>query len=764
MCVPPLPPAPIPPAQSAQRLTVFQDFYIEPDENLIEEAAQQPSIFDRSSPVYRDQHVKDNTWKVISGIVKSNGEQTLEKHWIPRLRLTTPRLRSQTRDAPSDSTLGVTLMLVRLNINNPQLELRGKNRRVKRTVPVGEIKRIVKQTHTTLDIISEGTAWLLLGNSVVTIQFLCGQSPLKYKTRFASLSARMKGTVVSPSSATSLSPLIGYYVAKASEDAEIRTRNALTVLQLRDLQVRLLQDRVASLEYGRGQPLLSGVYVPTLRLPPSPETYDDEGYLSRGLHVSGRFIDSSRSLLEGAFENYGPDATTCTVPDNRGYVCASNTTDNTVRLTLNGDKGISNMEGCDGIYNVFGQSLKNDERLVRAISSFQVTAKLQLKSERVKTLELERILEEKIINMCNILIKAYKVKIVASDANSTCSQLSDSDESLEGSEPIHVSTSIDSVLLPYDTNEEDPKYGFKSIDLNSSMLPKYPKKSSGTLSHITKLKNSIKCLRRKYKSAKNRLIYQEKELETKTLAQNNLKYMLDRSNNQLLQFHDELMKTRVENDTLNRNIFEILSKNNGACDIEFNGESLKQTSAILRNRIRAIHRQLTFRVKEVNRLKQELENSQKCVCSLKKRAGEVEANINNKQKQVENYKQQILDSNNKLTLSSSQNERLATENKTLKTIRILLKMALDHKNNRVKAVALSEMSLPSQEAQNIALSFLNMSQSELQELYAASTTNLDQKSDEWRHWVDKCRRFIIEDIFADELANYLYEIIMEQFA
>nr|CAD7433648.1 unnamed protein product [Timema monikensis] len=77
MCVPPLPPAPIPPAQSAQRLTGNYD----------------------------------SRTHLAGSVVKSNGEQTLEKHWIPRLRLTTQRLRSQTRDAPSNSTLGVTLML-----------------------------------------------------------------------------------------------------------------------------------------------------------------------------------------------------------------------------------------------------------------------------------------------------------------------------------------------------------------------------------------------------------------------------------------------------------------------------------------------------------------------------------------------------------------------------------------------------------------------------------------------------------------------------
>nr|CAD7462015.1 unnamed protein product [Timema tahoe] len=38
------------------------------DENLTEEVEKHPSIFDISSPVYRDQHVKDITWKEISGL------------------------------------------------------------------------------------------------------------------------------------------------------------------------------------------------------------------------------------------------------------------------------------------------------------------------------------------------------------------------------------------------------------------------------------------------------------------------------------------------------------------------------------------------------------------------------------------------------------------------------------------------------------------------------------------------------------------------
>nr|CAD7409412.1 unnamed protein product [Timema poppensis] len=46
----------------------------EDDENLIEEVAKHPSIFDISTPVYRDQHMKDNTWKRISGIVGRSTE------------------------------------------------------------------------------------------------------------------------------------------------------------------------------------------------------------------------------------------------------------------------------------------------------------------------------------------------------------------------------------------------------------------------------------------------------------------------------------------------------------------------------------------------------------------------------------------------------------------------------------------------------------------------------------------------------------------
>nr|CAD7588413.1 unnamed protein product [Timema genevievae] len=48
---------------------MVQDFSIEEDENLIVGMEKHPSLFDISSPMYRDQHVKDNAWKEISGIV-----------------------------------------------------------------------------------------------------------------------------------------------------------------------------------------------------------------------------------------------------------------------------------------------------------------------------------------------------------------------------------------------------------------------------------------------------------------------------------------------------------------------------------------------------------------------------------------------------------------------------------------------------------------------------------------------------------------------
>nr|CAD7259560.1 unnamed protein product [Timema shepardi] len=50
---------------------IVQNVSIEEDESLIEEVAKPPSTFDISLPLYRDrdQRIKDNTWKDVSGIV-----------------------------------------------------------------------------------------------------------------------------------------------------------------------------------------------------------------------------------------------------------------------------------------------------------------------------------------------------------------------------------------------------------------------------------------------------------------------------------------------------------------------------------------------------------------------------------------------------------------------------------------------------------------------------------------------------------------------
>nr|CAD7264249.1 unnamed protein product [Timema shepardi] len=127
MCVPPLPPTAIPPAQSAQRLTGNYDSRthlagsvlssVPSSRETLEDARDKIS----HAPTRRSVCLKCAII-AIEGLKREgregyycaappHGTACNEKHWIPRLRLTTPRLRSQTRDAPSESTLAVTFML-----------------------------------------------------------------------------------------------------------------------------------------------------------------------------------------------------------------------------------------------------------------------------------------------------------------------------------------------------------------------------------------------------------------------------------------------------------------------------------------------------------------------------------------------------------------------------------------------------------------------------------------------------------------------------
>ncbi|XP_063220292.1 uncharacterized protein LOC134529780 [Bacillus rossius redtenbacheri] len=54
---------------------MVKEFSPEEDELLIEEVANHPSIFDTSSPLYRDKNMKDNAWTDISAKVGRSDDE-----------------------------------------------------------------------------------------------------------------------------------------------------------------------------------------------------------------------------------------------------------------------------------------------------------------------------------------------------------------------------------------------------------------------------------------------------------------------------------------------------------------------------------------------------------------------------------------------------------------------------------------------------------------------------------------------------------------